>query len=251
MTKYWLHCIVACLFVILCGCGGSSSSVPGEPTVGGTSMEQFQATMPDGSVMNLDIFSNDNINYSGDYAVSAETGPYAYQDGTFDGTIVGDMVTLNCQNNDGTSFTMTGTANGDLGFQLTRSDVPGTTLNFSEVPAPKVRANTTDVSFNLNATGSNGRCVMSTQVFSKQGGMTEYHGVWQGCNVIFWAYDSGYANIVIYINDYAIDSLTYASYRFSDFSTVSKNASAGYMNVYNPKSKVILKFGAVGAVSPG
>jgi len=251
MLKKLLQSTVACFVLALYGCGGSASVAGGSAApVGGTSLEQFQATMPDGSVMELSIFSNDNINYSGDYAVSAETGPYAYQDGTFDGSIVGNSVTLNCQNNDGTSFTMTGTANGDLGFKLMRSDIPGTTLSFAEVPTPKVKAHT-DSSFNLNVTGTSGRCVMSDQIFSRQGGMTEYHGTWQGLVVYFWAYDSGYANIVIYINDYAIDSLTYASYRFSDFGTVSKNSNSGYMNAYSPKTKVILKFGAVGAVSPG
>jgi len=251
MVKYWLLSVVACLFLVLNGCGGSSSVASGSGAqVGGASMQQFQATMPDGSVMELVIFSNDSLSWSGEYDDSAETGPYAYQDGTFSGTKNGDNVTMNCLNDDGTSFTMTGTANGDSSFSLTRSDLPGTVLNFTPVAVPKA-APTTDVSFNLNVTGSNGRCVMSTQVFSKQGGMTEYHGTWQGLNVIFWAYDSGYANIVIYINDYAIDSLTYASYRFSDFATVSKNSNSGYMNAYSPKTKVILKFGAVGAVSPG
>jgi len=251
MFKYWLLSVFACLIVVLCGCGGSTSVSSTGALVGGKSMSQFQATMPDGSVMELVVFSNDNLSWSGEYDVSAETGPYAYQDGTFDGTINGDNVTMNCQNDDGTSFTMTGTANGDSGFQLTRSDIPGTTLTFTPVALPKAKAAIADVSFNLNVTGASGRCAMSTQVFSKQGGMTEYHGVWQGLNVIFWAYDSGYANIVIYVNDYAIDSLLYATYRLSDFSTVSKNSSSGYMNVYSPVTKRILKFGAVGAVSPG
>ena len=249
MAKYWLPSVVASLFVVLCGCGGGSSLSSGTPREGGASLSQFQATMPDGSTMELEILSNDNLSWSGDYAVSAETGPYAYEDGTFDGTISGDNVTLTCLNDDGTSFTMTGTSNGDSGFKLTRSDIPGTVLSFTSVPPPRVTSLAT-VSFNLNVTGTSGRCNLSDQPYSRQGNMTEYHGTWQGLTVIFWAYDSGYANIVIYINDYAIDSLTYASYKLSDFTSVTKNSNSGYVNVYSPVTKVILKFGAVGTVSP-
>jgi len=249
MAKYWLPSVIATLFIVLTGCGGSNNVASGSGTqVGGASLSQYQATLPDGSVMELEILADDSLNWEGEYAVSAETGPYAHQDGTFDGTISGDSVTLNCQNDDGTSFTMTGTGNGQ-GFQLTRSDIPGTVLNFTPVTplAPKGRA---DVSFNLNVTGSSGRCVLSDSAYSSSNGLTEYRGTWQGLKVTFWAYSSGYANIVIYVNDYAIDSLSYASYRLTDFTTVSKNSSNGYMNVYSPVTKVILKFGAVGAVSP-
>jgi hypothetical protein len=251
MAKFWLPSVFASLFIVLSGCGGSNSvaGTSAGPAVGGAPLAQYQAAMPDGSVMELVIQSNDNLTWSGEYAVSAQTGPYAYQDGTFDGTINGESVTLNCDNDDGTSFTMTGTANGDSGFQLTRSDIPGTTLTFTPVAPPKIQAHA-DVSFNLNVTGANGRCVLSDQPFSNSNGLTEYRGTWQGLKVIFWAYSSGYANLVIYINDYAIDSLSYATYRLSDFSTVSKNSNSGYMNVYSPVTKVILKFGAVGAVSP-
>jgi hypothetical protein len=251
MAKYWLPCVVASLFIVLSGCGGSNSvaGTSAGPAEGGASLSQFQATMPDGSVMELEILANDSLNWSGEYAVSAQTGPYAFQDGTFDGTMVGNSVTMNCQNDDGTSFTMTGTANGDSGFQLTRSDIPGTTLTFTPVAPPKVQAHA-DVSFNLNTTGASGRCVISDQPYSNSNGLAEYRGTWQGLKVTFWAYSSGYANLVIYVNDYAIDSLSYSSYRLSDFSTVSKNSSSGYMNVYSPVTKVIIKFGAVGAVSP-
>jgi len=249
MAKYWLPSVVASLFVVLCGCGGGSSLSSGTPREGGASLSQFQATMPDGSTMELEILSNDNLSWSGDYAVSAETGPYAYEDGTFDGTISGDNVTLTCLNDDGTSFTMTGTSNGDSGFKLTRSDIPGTVLTFTPVPQPAVTS-LADVSFNLNVTGASGRCVISDQPFSSSNGLTEYRGTWQGLKTTFWSYSSGYANIVIYVNDYAIDSLNFATYRLSDFASVTKGSNTGYMNVYSPVTKVILKFGAVGTVSP-
>src|ERR1022692_1513229 len=94
MAKYWLPSVFAGLFIVLCGCGGSSSiSSASGASVGGTSLSQYQATMPDGSVMELEILTNDDLNWSGEYAVSAQTGPYAFQDGTFDGTKNGDSVT--------------------------------------------------------------------------------------------------------------------------------------------------------------
>jgi len=200
--------------------------------------------------MELEILTNDSLNYQGEYAVSAETGPYAHQDGTFDGTISGNSVTMNCGNDDGTSFTMTGTANGDQGFKLTRSDIPGTVLNFTPVAAPavKTRAN---VSFNLNANGSSGPCVLSDQAYSSANGITEYRGTWQSCKVTFWAYSSGYANIVVYVNDYAIDNITVSSYRLSDFTTATKTASSASISLYNPISKVVMRFGGgVTTVSP-
>jgi len=250
MSKYGLPSVIASLFIVLSGCGGSNSvSSQSGAQVGGASLSQFQATLPDGSVMELEILANDNLNWSGDYAVSAETGPYAHQDGSFNGSKNGESVTLSCDNDDGTSFTMTGTANGDNGFQLTRSDIPGTVLNFTPVAPPK-RKGLADVSFNLNVTGTSGRCVLSDQAYSSSNGLTEYRGTWQGLKVTFWAYNSGYANIVIYVNDFAIDSLNFSAYRLSDFSTVSKNSSSAYMNVYSPVTKVILKFGTVGAASP-
>jgi len=199
--------------------------------------------------MELEILSIDNLSWSGEYAVSAQTGPYAYEDGTFGGTIRGDQVNLNCLNDDGTTFTMTGTSNGDVGFQLTRSDIPGTVLTFSPVTPAKVRASA-DVSFTLNVTGTSGRCVLSDQPFSSNAQLNEYRGIWQGLKVTFWSYTSGYANIVVYINDYAIDSIVLPVYRLSDFSSVTKNANSATMNVYSPVTKVVMKFGAVATVSP-
>lgn len=249
MAKYWLPSVVASLFVVLTGCAGSARAGLGTAQEGGTSLSQYQATLPDGSVMEIEILSNDNLSWSGDYAVSAQTGPYAFESGSFDGTINGDNVVLNCAGDDGSAFTMTGTSNGDSGFRLTRSDIPGTVLIFTSVAPPAVKS-FANVSFNLNVTGASGPCVLSDQPFSSSNGMTEYRGTWQGLKVTFWSYSSGYANIVIYVNDYAIDSLNFASYRLSDFSTATKTSSSGYMNAYSPVTKVILKFGAVGTVSP-
>jgi len=250
MAKYWLPAVVLSIFVVLIGCGGSSSVSSGSVApVGGASLSQFQATLPDGSVMELEVFSNDSLNWTGDYAVSAQTGPYAYQSGSFDGTIVGDSVMLNCDNDDGTSFTMTGTANGDLGFQLTRSDIPGTVLTFTSVAPPKKKASA-DVSFTLNTNGANGRCTLSDQPYSNSNGMTEYRGTWQSCKVTFWAYSTGYASIVVYINDFAIDNVIFASYRLSDFTTVTKTANSANLSIYNPTSKVVMRFGGGASVSP-
>ncbi len=249
MHKNWFAGMVACIFIVLSGCGGSSSDSTSNGPVGGASLSEYRATLPDGSVMVLEILANDNLNWEGEYAVSAETGVYAHQVGDFDGTISGNDVSMNCSNNDGSSFTMTGTAQGDQGFHLTRSDIPGVVLNFTLVTAAN-KATRADVSFNLNVGSSSGRCTISDQPYSANSSMTEYRGNWLGCKVTFWAYTSGYAAIVTYVNDYCINNVTLSSYRLSDFSSVSKAASSGRVTAYNPTSRTNINFGGGASVSP-
>jgi hypothetical protein len=250
MQKYWLPSIVLSVFIVLSGCGGSSSaSTNSNGPNGGASLSQYQTTLPDGSVMALEILSNDSLNWEGEYAVAAETGPYAHQVGDFDGTINGKNVTMTCNNNDGSSFTMTGTAQGNQGFQLTRSDIPGTVLNFTPVTPAGLTARA-NASFNLNVTGSSGRCTISDQPYSTNSSMTEYRGTWLGCNVTFWSYNSGYATIVVYVSDFAIDNVTLSRYRLSDFPTFTGAASSGKLTVYSPTSKATISFGGNVSVSP-
>lgn len=106
------------------------------------------------------------------------------------------------------------------------------------------------MSFNLNCNGSNGRVTISNNPYSNSNGLTEYRGTWQGCNVTFWSYNSGYASIVIYINDYAIDNVEVSSYKLSDFGSVTKAASSAKMSVWNPKSKAVMGFATSATVSP-
>lgn len=247
--KNWFASIVAGIFIVLSGCGGLSGDSTSNGPVGGASLSEYRATLPDGSMMVLEILADNNLNWEGEYAVSAESGVYAHQVGDFNGTISGNNVSLNCSNNDGSSFTMTGTAQGGQGFHLTRSDIPGVVLNFTLVtPASKpTRAN---VSFNLNVNSSSGRCTISDQPYSTNSSMTEYRGNWLGCKVTFWSYASGYAAIVIYVNDFCINNVTLMSYRLSDFSSVTKAASSGRVTAYNPTARANINFGGSASVSP-
>ncbi len=251
VRKFWISIFVTSVFIVLSGCGGSDSASPNSNgVVGGASLSQFEATLPDGSVMELEILANDNLIWDGEYAVATETGPYAHQVGDFVGTISGSNVSMDCSNNDGSSFTMTGTSAGNKGFQLTRSDIPGVVLNFTPVTPPSSPKSRADVSFNLNVNSSSGRCTISDQYYSTNTAMTEYRGTWLGCKVTFWSYASGYAAIVIYVNDYAIDNVTLSTYRLSDFSTVTKPASSGRVTAYNPTSRTNINFGSGASVSP-
>ena len=200
--------------------------------------------------MEIEIFANDNLAWNGDFAVAAQTGPYAFQTGSFEGTVSGNMLTANCTAADGTTFQLSGTSNGDSSFTLTRSDIPGTTLTFLPVAqsGPVKRA---DTSFILNTNNSSGRVVMSTSSYSVQGTLTEYRGTWLGVNVTFWAYFSGYASIVVYVNDYAVSMSNFTSYKLSDFGSASLTASGGRVSVWSPVTKTQFQFKNIATVSPG
>jgi len=252
MSNFRAPVILASLGFCLYGCGGSSSVSSGSGNeIGGVPLSQYQAILPDGSPMEIEILANDNLAWSGEFAVAAETGPYAHQVGSFEGKVSGTTVSATCEAIGGTEFELTGTVNSASTMQLTRSDIPGTVLNFTLVKPqnPKARA---DTSFNMNTNGSNGRVTMSTNPFSVQGGgtMTEYRGTWLGLNVTFWAYSSGFATIVTYINDFAISTANFANYKLSDFGTASQTSSSGQVSVYSGVTKSQFKYRTTTQVSP-
>jgi len=199
--------------------------------------------------MELEILVDDGQVLSGEFAVASISGADADQTGTFEGAVSGNTLNATADLEDGTSIQLTGTIS-ESGLKLTRSDIPGTVLDFTPVTPSNAAKTRADVSFNLNVVGTSGRCVISDQPYSVQGVLTEYRGTWQGLKTTFWAYSSGYANITINVNDYAIESINLSNYRLSDFTTVTKASSSGYMNVYSPVTKVILKFGSTATVSP-
>ena len=222
------------------------------PAEGGVSLSQYQATLPDGSLMEIEIFANDSLAWNGDFAVAAETGPYAHQTGSFQGTITGSQLNATCEAADGTSFQLSGTSNGDSSFTLVRSDIPGTTLTFLPVlqSGPVKRAET---SFNLNTNNTSGRVVLSTTPFSVQGSgtMTEYRGTWLGLNVTFWAYASGYASVIVYVNDFAISTSNFSSYKLIDFGSANLTAASGRVSVYSAVTRSQFQFKNLASVSPG
>jgi hypothetical protein len=251
MFKCTVSIIVASFLTLsLNGCGGSSSvSGSSGGAAGGAPLSQYQATLPDGSLMELEILGNDNLGWSGEFAVAATVGPYAFEVGSFEGSIVGGVASATCEASDGTVFQLNGTVNGDASLSLTRSDTPGL-LNFTPVlqQGPTGRATT---SFNLNSNGSNGRVSLSTTPYSVQGGtMTEYRGTWLGLNVTFWSYSNGYATLVTYINDFAINTASFSSYKLTDFGTLNVTSSSGQIAVYSAVTKSQFKYKTVSQVSP-
>lgn len=180
MVKFWVLVVGITLLLVAGGCGGSTSTNGGSfPAKGGADLSQYQATLPDGSVMQIEILDNASGTWDGDYAVAASTGPYAFQTGACEGTITGATINALCSNADGTSFQLTGTANGDASLSLTRSDIPGTVLAFTAVTGPKAASRktpTSTTSFLLNTGAQSGRATFSTTAYSTNSQMTEYRG---------------------------------------------------------------------------
>jgi len=201
--------------------------------------------------MEIEVFSDDSLGWSGDFAVAAETGPYAHQVGSFYGTVTGNSISAICETSDGVEFQLTGTAVNRSSLKLTRSDIPGTVLDFQLIQpnGPVARA---DTSFNMSSGGSSGRVGISTTPYSIQGGgtMYEYRGTWLGLNCTFWAYTSGYATVVTQVNDFAINSANFRSYKLSDFGTVSQSTTSSQVSIWSPVTKSQVKYTNVINVSP-
>ena len=79
--------------------------------------------------------------------------------------------------------------------------------------------------------------------------MTEYRGAWLGLNVTFWAYSSGYASIVTYVDPMCIITSNITPYRLSDFSTVTSSGT-GIMTMYSSVVRAQIKVKFVPTVSP-
>jgi len=199
--------------------------------------------------MEIEVFGNDAMGWSGTFAVAATTGPYAFQSGSFIGKIQGTSITADCEAVDGTEFQLTGTANGDASFALTRSDIPGTLLTFTPVQQSGLvqRAN---VTFTLNTSGTSSQVVLSTSPYSTQGTLTEYRGTWKGLNLTFWSYSSGYASLALQVNDWAIGTINFSPFKISDIGATLSSVS-GNVQMWSPVSKTMYKFGTSGSVSPG
>lgn len=244
MTKLWLSACAVAFALMLNGCGGSGTS---SPTVdpGNSLLPQYTANLPDGSPMDIEIMHEGDGVISGTFAVAAATGPYAFQSGDFEGSVSGNSVTLVCEANDGTEFQMTGQQVGN-GFHLTRSDIPGTVLNFTfQAASPDfLLKNRADASFLITTGGTNGRMTISTTPYSTQGGgvLTEYRGTWQGVPATFWSYNTGAANIVLYVDPLAIDSFTFSNYRISDLSSATVSTTNGQISAYSNPTKSVFRF---------
>jgi hypothetical protein len=248
MRKVWISIGLAALFLALNGCGGSTST-PTSGIVGGSAFSEFRGTLPDGSLMAIEILDNTAGHWAGDFAVMTETGAFAHQTGSFEGSITGNAVHATCETVDGAEFTLDGTAHGDVDLQLTRSDIPGTVLSFDAVrgSAPAARA---DLTFNLNTGSTNARVTLSGTPYSSTNLMTEYRGTWSRVPVTFWAYPSGFASIVIYADPQCINVSNFASYKITDFPSATKNSDVSQTSTYSTVAKTQLKFRGTVTVSP-
>jgi hypothetical protein len=231
------------------GCGGSNSHV-NAGRVGGTPMSEFEAILPDGSPMEIEILANDGERWSGEFAVAAETGPYAFQVGSFVGTVSGNRLNAVCEAVDGTEFTIDGTGNGDKGFKLTRSDIPGTVLNFQPVTPMATTPSRGETSFYLNTGGTNGRVILNSSPYAVHGTIAEYRGSWNNLPTTFWAYESGTGSLVIYIDPLCVATSVFSNYRLADFPTKTVSSSTGQMTMYSTAIRAQVKFKTAVTASP-
>jgi len=211
----------------------------GEVGIGGTSSQQFRAILPDGSPMEIDIIGNDSFGWSGDFAVSAETGPFAFQVGRFHGSITGTSIAANCITGDGTEFTLNGTANGSSRLSLTRSDIPGIVLDFELLKPPAtLQKPMAEVGFTLNTGKTSGRLTISDQPFYSDPNMKRYRGTWQGLPAQFVAYSNGSAWVDSGTESaYSLTSIS--NYRLTDFATATRSSNSGEIGMYPPVGKEI------------
>lgn len=185
----------------------------------------FEAKLPDNSPMALEVFSNSGVSWTGDFAVGAESGPYAFQTGAFEGSIQGMVVNATCETGDGKEFELSGTANGDGTLDLMRSDIPGQTLHFVPKPvtSPQSRANH---SFTIRTGHTSGRATVSDVPKHEMSGVRAYDGTWNGTPIRIWSYDSGRASLNIYLDYRFISTTVLSSYRLRDFPTVTTSGTS-------------------------
>jgi|GEM_PF-4237712 len=164
--------LLAGAYLLTSGCGGSSASGPSGAA--GSGLGEFLATLPDGSPMLVDVDINDGKLWEGQFHVLTATGPYAFQSGSFGGILHGNSISADFVCFDNTEFQATGKSNGAAGFQLTRSDIPGTLINFKPYVATPPAARGT-VRFNVKIGDSTGQVNISdTSVIS--GGYPVFKG---------------------------------------------------------------------------
>jgi len=249
MRKALSLVIFVVMAVAINGCGGSTSSTA-NVAGGGAAFSEFSATLPDGSPMEIEILDDTGTVWSGEFAVATETGPYAHQVGSFEGTSSNGELFATCEAVDGTEFTMTGKKSGST-LNLTRSDIPGVTLAFQPItPSPK-RGNA-DVNFTFNTGSTNAKGVMSNSPYSIQAGgtMYEYRGSWNGLNVTYWYYTSGYGTVVFYIDPFCILTVNFNKLKIADFGSATLSSNSGQLVMYSSIIRQQVKFPGSGTLSP-
>lgn len=251
MRKASLFIPAVSMMLLAAGCGGSGSSgSTGNP--GGVALEEFSATLPDGSPMEIEIFTNHDGIWAGEFAVATETGPYAHQVGAFQGTSENGTLSATCECIDGTEFTLTGRELSNGSLSLTRSDIPGTTLAFNALAASHAQTRA-DVSFTLTnsgTSGSSGRATISTTPYFSNADAKEYRGKWRGLDITLFMYTAGICMITIRINDYTINTLYYLNYKLSDVGVATATSGTGSISGYNATTRETTKYGSVATLSP-
>jgi len=111
---------------LLAGCSGSGASTAAPAALESSS---FSALLPDGSPMSLNVESGQPSFFDADFWVLSQAGADAFEGGSCYGDVSGQTVQAACVDETGANFQLTGQA-VQGGYDLTRSDIPGSTLQF-------------------------------------------------------------------------------------------------------------------------
>jgi len=131
--KFLLLCGLVSLVMV--GCGGSGKR---ELPITENDELVYEATLPDGTVMVISLGQFGDDQWLGSFSMATTTGPYADQAGMLEGSVTNGTINASAEAMDGTAFDLTGTLTAD-GFQLTRSDLAGATLNFTKVDTSSLK----------------------------------------------------------------------------------------------------------------
>jgi len=229
MRKYPFNYLCLGIAFGLLGCGGSGDS---HGTNGGdTQAALYQAALPDGSPMILELSAGSGGVWSGGFEVDATTGTYADQTGAFGGGISGATIRAQGITNKGQEFDLTGTATTN-GFQLTRSDIPGVVLNFSRIASAASETRST-VSCHVTMGGTTGLATFSTTPeFTSSSGMKSYAGSLNGVRIFMVVYPNHTTSLECNLGVNTANTIsTFNNYTIDDVATKTITASPSYVVV--------------------
>jgi len=254
MKKLFYLFGIASLILLLGACGGDSG--PSVSEIQGAPEQVYQATLPDGTVMLMTIEQNGGSEWFGEFSMDTDTGPYADQGGMIAGTLNGTAVSANCETFTGSTFTLSGTSQSG-GFQMTRSDIPGTTLNFTVV-LPPIKSSLATTTFVLVSDSGNvpnqyyGRVELSTQPTFQNANFAQYSGTFSSKldyvgKVGFSAYSDGTAILEVELGPGNTLGMLFPNYRITDITSKKVAAAIAIDFIYlngNTNNYIDTRFGA-------
>ena len=204
-----------------CGGGGSSSSS------GSTSQGFLVGSLPDGSAMALTVDPGAPGEFGGDIAASTDVS----SEGVFAGTIEGKTVHADGRTVTGTIFTLDGTLESDGSYDLTRSDLPGTTIHFVKPAVIAISRGQFETKV-VTSNAINDYTATFATPGTRFGSATRYQGTWRGHNAEISDYGSSVA-VNVSFSDYDHLTLLFSNYSLADLTSKKCTPSEQVMNIWH------------------